>query len=79
VDTDAVIDALQAGRLAGAGLDVQEGEPLPTSHPIYTLDTVLLAPHVAFYSEESLVDLQRRVAEEVVRVLDGQPARNRVN
>lgn len=79
VDNDALVEALRAGRIAGAGLDVQEGEPLPTSHPLFSLATVLLAPHVAFYSEESLVDLQTRVAEEVVRVLAGQPPRNPVN
>jgi D-3-phosphoglycerate dehydrogenase len=79
VDNDALVAALRAGRIAGAGLDVQEGEPLPTTHPLYALDNVLLAPHVAFYSEESLVDLQRRVADEVVRVLAGQPPRNPIN
>jgi D-3-phosphoglycerate dehydrogenase / 2-oxoglutarate reductase len=79
VDNDALVAALREGRIAGAGLDVQEGEPLPTTHPLYALDNVLLTPHVAFYSEESLVDLQRRVAEEVVRVLAGEPPRNPVN
>lgn len=79
VDNDDLVAALRAGRIAGAGLDVQEGEPLPTSHPLFSLDNVLLAPHVAFYAEESLVDLQRRCAEEVVRVLAGEPPRNPVN
>lgn len=79
VDNDALVEALRAGRIAGAGLDVQEGEPLPASHPLFTLDNLLLAPHAAFYAEESLVDLQRRVAEEVVRVLAGQAPRNPVN
>ena len=79
VDNDALVAALRQRRIGGAGLDVQEGEPLPTDHPLFALDTVLLSPHVAFYSEESLVDLQRRVAEEVVRVLAGQPPRNPVN
>jgi D-3-phosphoglycerate dehydrogenase len=79
VDNDAVVAALRAGRLAGAGLDVQEGEPLPITHPLFTLDNVLLTPHVAFYAEESLVDLQRRCAEEVIRVLAGQPPRNPIN
>jgi D-3-phosphoglycerate dehydrogenase len=79
VDNDALVVALQAGQLAGAGLDVQEGEPLPTDHLLFDLPNVLLAPHVAFYSEESLVDLQRRCAEEVVRVLAGQRPRNPIN
>jgi D-3-phosphoglycerate dehydrogenase / 2-oxoglutarate reductase len=76
VENEALVAALRAGRLAGAGLDVQEGEPLPTSHPLFSFDNVILAPHVAFYSEESLVDLQRSVAEEVARVAAGQPPRN---
>jgi D-3-phosphoglycerate dehydrogenase len=79
VDNDALVAALRERRMAGAGLDVQEGEPLPTSHPLFDLDNVILAPHAAFYSEESLVDLQRSVAEEVVRVLAGQPPRNPIN
>jgi D-3-phosphoglycerate dehydrogenase len=79
VHNDALVEALRAGRIAGAGLDVQEGEPLPTSHPLFDLDNVILSPHSAFYSEESLVDLQRSVAEEVVRVLGGEAPRKRVN
>lgn len=79
VDNDTLVAALKAGHLAGAGLDVQEGEPLPIDHPLFNLDNVILAPHAAFYSEESLVDLQTRVAEEVVRVVAGNPPRNPVN
>lgn len=79
VDNDAIVVALRSGQIAGAGLDVQEGEPLPVDHPLFALDNCLLGPHVAFYSEESLVDLQRRCAEEVVRVLAGERPRNPVN
>ena len=78
VDTDAVIEALGSGRLSGAALDVLESEPeVPAElrhHP-----GAMLTPHVAFSSDASLVELRRRAAEEVVRVLQGvapQQARN---
>ncbi len=47
VDTDALVDALSAGRLGAAGLDVTEPEPLPDGHPLWTLPTALITPHVA--------------------------------
>jgi D-3-phosphoglycerate dehydrogenase len=70
VDTDAVIEALASGQLSGAALDVLESEPnVPEAlrnHP-----GAMLTPHVAFSSDASLVELRRRAAEEVVRVLQG--------
>lgn len=71
VDTAALVDALQAGRLGGAGLDVTEPEPLDPSSPLLRLDQVIVTPHAAWYSEEGRADLKRRVAEEAVRVLGG--------
>ncbi len=47
VDTDAVVAALQAGTLGGAGLDVTDPEPLPDGHPLWTLPTALITPHTA--------------------------------
>ncbi len=47
VDTDALVDALKSKRLAGAGLDVTDPEPLPPSHPLWKLDNVLITPHVS--------------------------------
>ncbi len=67
----ALVKALQAGWIAGAALDVVETEPLPPTHPLMTLPQVLLTPHVAFYSQESMQELQRKAAEEVARVLTG--------
>lgn len=72
VDSAAVLDALESGQLGGAALDVLESEPqVPaglSAHP-----GVLLTPHVAFSSDASVTELRRRAAEEVVRVLRGQP------
>ena len=75
VDNDALVEALEAGRIGGAALDVVAGEPdLPealVAHP-----RTILTPHVAFSSRESVVELRERTAEDVVRVLRGEPARN---
>ncbi len=74
VDTTALIDSLRANHLAGAGLDVLESEPsVPAdllAHP-----GVIVTPHIAFSSDASVIDLRRSAAEEVVRVLRGEPAR----
>jgi D-3-phosphoglycerate dehydrogenase len=79
VDLDALADAIASGALGGAGLDVFEPERLPIDHPLFGLENVVLTPHVAFYSEESIGDLQRRAAENVARVLGGQPPQHVVN
>jgi D-3-phosphoglycerate dehydrogenase / 2-oxoglutarate reductase len=78
VDEAALAYALDAGQLAGAALDVLSQEP-PTASPLIGRDNVILTPHMSFYSVESLVELQTKAAEEVVRVLTGQAPRNPVN
>ncbi len=78
VDTKALAEALQTGRIAGAALDVFETEPLPPDHPILTAPNTILQPHIAWYSEESLIELQRNAAEEVARILRGEPPKNPV-
>jgi D-3-phosphoglycerate dehydrogenase len=71
VDTDALTDALASGRLSAAGLDVLESEP-HVPERLLAQAGALLTPHVAFSSDASLLELRRRAAEEVVRVLQGQ-------
>ena len=78
VEEKALAEALDKRQLAGAALDVVEKEP-PSGSPLLGRDNVILTPHTAFYSEESLLELQRKAAEEVVRVLSGEPPRNPVN
>jgi D-3-phosphoglycerate dehydrogenase/C-terminal binding protein len=88
VDTTAVIDALAAGTLAGAGIDVLEHEPPePDSvilrawrdpeHPAH--DRLLLNPHTAFYCDEGCREFRIKGAQEVLRALRGEPLRNVVN
>ena len=69
VDENALAEALRTGRLGGALLDVYEQAPLPVAHPFRTLTNVILTPHVAFYSEESILELRRLTAKAVLRHL----------
>ena len=74
VDTPALINSLRADHLAGAGLDVLEEEPSVPAD-LLTHPGVIVTPHIAFSSDASVADLRRSAAEEVVRVLRGEPAR----
>jgi D-3-phosphoglycerate dehydrogenase len=78
VDEQALAKALDAGQLAGAALDVMPQEP-PAGSPLLGRDNVIITPHTSFYSEESLLELQRKASEEVVAVLTGKRPRNPVN
>jgi D-3-phosphoglycerate dehydrogenase len=78
VDEAALAAALDAKEIAGAALDVMTQEP-PGSSPLFGRDNVIVTPHTSFYSEEALVELQTKAAEEVVAVLGGKPPRNPVN
>ena len=78
VDTEALVAALREGRLAGAGLDVHEQEPLPRDHPLRSFPQVILTPHAAFYSEEAVAEVRRDTCVNVVRVLKGEAPINRV-
>ena len=72
IDQDALTRALEDGWIAGAGLDVFEEERLPAGHPLLSLPNVVTTPHVAFYSEESLIDLRTLAARNVAMVLAGR-------
>src|SRR5262249_53436983 len=72
VDQDALVSALREGWIAGAGLDVFTPEHVDVDHPLLALPNVIATPHVAYYSEESLVDLGRLAAENVAAVLAGK-------
>ena len=71
IDEEALARALAGGHLAGAGLDVLAAAPPPADHPLLGLDNVIITPHTAFFSQASTRELERRTAEEAVRVLNG--------
>ncbi len=79
VDQDALLDALDSGHLAGAALDVFQPEPLPVEHRLRSHPNTILTPHAAFYSEQSIRDLQRLAADEAGRAGRGEPLRCPVN
>ncbi|HUJ35653.1 MAG TPA: C-terminal binding protein [Solirubrobacteraceae bacterium] len=72
VDTAALIEALRDGRLGGAGLDVLESEPA-VPRELLEHPGVVITPHIGFSSDVAVEQLRRSTAEEVVRVLSGQP------
>ncbi len=69
IDEPALIRALQKGKLAGAGLDVVETEPILANNPLLKMNNVILNPHVAWYSEESEAELKRKTALNAVEVI----------
>ena len=72
IDEKALIEVLQDGKIAGAGLDVMEVEPLPADSPLNSLDNVLLAPHLASFSDEGVYLHQLRVAKIILDVANGK-------
>lgn len=78
VDEDALIRALRSGRIAGAGFDVFEHEPI-TNPELYTFDNLVISPHMAYYSVESSIDLREKVFDEIERAIRGEKLRSSVN
>ncbi|MDP8921370.1 MAG: C-terminal binding protein [Chloroflexota bacterium] len=79
VDEAALIAALREGKLAGAGLDVLEDEPPAPDNPLLSMPNVVVTPHVAAYSNESVIARRRRHGEEIAAVLTGRRPRNCAN
>ena len=79
IDEAALYDALKTGTIAGAGLDVMVDNSPPHDHPLLSLDNIIITPHVAFFSQESTLELEQRAAAEVVSVMQGRMPDNLVN
>jgi D-3-phosphoglycerate dehydrogenase len=75
VDEAALIEALRGKRIAGAGLDVFDIEPLPTDHPLRALDNVVLSPHLGYVTAENFRTCYTGVVEDIRAFLDGKPIR----
>lgn len=79
IDTDALVRALDSGRIAGCALDTVDPEPLPDPHPLRGRENVIINPHAAWYSEQAMQGLQAGAPNEVRRVLAGEWPINVVN
>jgi D-2-hydroxyacid dehydrogenase (NADP+) len=78
VDEGALVDALEAGEIAGAGLDVFETEPLPPESPLWDFEEVIVSPHKGSATNRYHLDLAELFEENVRRYRSGDPLRNRV-
>jgi D-3-phosphoglycerate dehydrogenase len=72
LDQVALTEAIQAGQVASAGLDVFDPEPPDVQQPLLKDERVMTTPHAAFVSEESLIELRERVARQIADVLEGR-------
>ena len=79
VDTDALLDALQTGRLFGAGLDVTLPEPLPTRHPLLHRNDVVVTPHVASATADGKARIFRVAFQQAIDVIEGRRPEHLVN
>ncbi len=79
IDHAALWAALQENRLGGVGLDVFDPEPPNLADPLFSDERVIATPHIAFVSEESLINLRERTARQVVDTLQGRTPENVIN
>lgn len=79
VDQEALAKAIREDRIAGAALDVQDPEPPDLSHPLFQDHRVIVTPHAAFVSRESLTDLRTRTTQQVIDRLAGRTPESIVN
>ena len=73
IDEAALIEALENGTIAGAGLDVQEIEPPEETNPLYTMDQVLLTPHMGWKGLETRQRLVSILADNIKQFMEGNP------
>lgn len=81
VDTEALCDALASGKLAGAGLDVTDPEPLPADHRLWRIPTAVVTPHVSgfYHLKETHRRIVKIMAENLKRFFAGEPLKNQVD
>ena len=73
VDTEALTTALRAGRIAGAGLDVTEPEPLPPDHALWGMPNVIITPHIGGDSDAHMERMWLLFRENLRRFVEGEP------
>ena len=79
IDAVALVEALHAGAVRAAAIDVHESEPPAANDPLTTFDPVVLTPHLAWYTQESYDELKRRTVAGVIEVCAGRVPRDIVN
>jgi len=79
VDEKALLKALEKKQIAGAGLDVLEHEPITKDNPLLQYENVIITPHMGWYSEDTVDEVQRIAAEQVLQCLQGKIPTNLVN
>jgi phosphoglycerate dehydrogenase-like enzyme len=79
VDNDALLDALETGRLFGAGLDVTSPEPLPAGHPLLNRDDVVVTPHVASATADGKARMFRAAFRQAIDVVEGRRPEHLLN
>ena len=72
VDESALVSALEEGRIAGAGLDVFDEEPLPANHPLTRLDNVVLTPHIGWPTDHGYEQFANSAVDVLLDYLDGR-------
>jgi phosphoglycerate dehydrogenase-like enzyme len=75
VDTDALLEALEAGAIAGAGIDVYDTEPLPVDHPLRSAPRTIITPHLGYVTEDTYTVFFDDAVEDVLAYLAGDPVR----
>jgi phosphoglycerate dehydrogenase-like enzyme len=75
VEEAALVAALKTGRIAGAGLDVLDTEPLPAGHPLRTMERAVLTPHLGYVTEPGFRAAYAQVVEDIAAFLAGAPIR----
>jgi len=73
INDKALVDALTKGKIAGAGLDVFEEEPIPPDHPLLKLDNVVLTPHNAGMTPETIERGAQMAVDNIINFLGGNP------
>jgi phosphoglycerate dehydrogenase-like enzyme len=79
VDSEALVQALREGWIAGAALDVTDPEPLPPTHPLYRLPNCLIVPHIGSATVGTRRSMARLACENLLAGLEGQPLPHCVN
>lgn len=72
IDENALISALESGKIGGVGLDVVEGEPIDENHPLLKFDNVIITPHISAYTYEALKAMGDKVVSDIEKVLRGE-------